>query len=256
MREIISRCGKHKIIVDAEDYDFLSQFSWRVDEKRNNNVVYGKIIDNKYTSFVMRRIVMAAEKGESVMNKSGNELDNRKCNLLKANSTEIRRLINKGRPMKPHVKEMVRQRQMGNQITKGRRHSDETRRKMSEAKKGDKGSNWKGGVSTENRIAYCSLDYRTWRKDVFERDGYTCQKTKIRGHKLHPHHVYAFAKHHDLRYDVKNGITLSISEHKRFHGIYGYFSNLFEIEEFLGRQLPEEQRNFLLAYQESLEINI
>lgn len=255
MTEITSRCGKYKIIVDPEDYEYLSKFSWNVRENKNNDVLYGKIVNGKYTTVFMRRVVMSASKEESVMNISGNQLDNRKCNLVKKDSTEIRRLINTGRPMQPHVKDMVRQRQMGNQLTKGFKHSEETRRKMSEAKKGDKGSNWKGGISSANRIAYVGIDYNVWRNSVFERDNYICQKTKVRGHKLHPHHVYAFAKHPDLRYEVLNGVTLSAEEHKRFHGIYGYFSNLSGIEEFLGRQLPEDQRNFLLAYEAALVTN-
>lgn len=59
--------------------------------------------------------------------------------------------------------------------------------------------------------------YKQWRRDVFERDDYTCQKCGKRGVKLNAHHKKPYAFYHSLRYELDNGITLCISCHKDEH---------------------------------------
>lgn len=86
----------------------------------------------------------------------------------------------------------------------------------------------------ESKIWKNRIEYKNWRKAVFERDNWTCQKYKERGGELHPHHVRNFAEHSELRFDVNNGITLSVKAHREFHKIYGKRGNtLAQIEEFL-----------------------
>lgn len=83
---------------------------------------------------------------------------------------------------------------------------------------------WKDHVykSHQNKIARCKSEYNEWRKKVYERDNYTCQKCGERsgnGHSvvLHPHHIKPFATHAELRYELSNGITLCESCHKKEH---------------------------------------
>jgi predicted restriction endonuclease len=106
----------------------------------------------------------------------------------------------------------------------GKKQSLETRMKKSEAQKGNKGSNWRGGVSEENNRIRQSIEFAEWRKAVFERDNYTCQKcgaklikSKTKNIILHPHHIKSFADYPEFRFDVDNGITLCKDCHKNEH---------------------------------------
>lgn len=88
--------------------------------------------------------------------------------------------------------------------------SEEIRRKISEAQKGEKSVNWKGGKSKELKRLRMSADFKIWRESVYKRDNWTCQECGQRGGKLHPHHIMPFAEYEDLRFDVNNGITLCV----------------------------------------------
>ncbi|AKQ08542.1 HNH endonuclease [Bacillus phage PBC2] len=106
---------------------------------------------------------------------------------------------------------------------------------------GEKCHLWRGGKADEARW---TAEYREWRKSVFERDGYTCQKCKDdKGGNLEAHHILNFSKYKDIRYDINNGITLckvchNPNEEGSFHSIYGVYNNTKEqLEEFLGREL-------------------
>lgn len=107
----------------------------------------------------------------------------------------------------------------------GHKVSVETRRKIGAKHSGSKCVFWKGGVSKENdRIRKC-IDYIDWRKQVFERDNYICQKCKKRGGTLHPHHIENFCSAVELRFEADNGITLCASCHLKFHNQYGQTKN-------------------------------
>lgn len=122
--------------------------------------------------------------------------------------------------------------------TKGKHWSLESRMKFSESKRGDKGNNWKGGLKSENKAIRSGIEFRLWREAVFARDSWTCQKTKVKGGILHPHHILNFSQYPQLRFAIDNGITLSKSAHDEFHKCYGYTNNTKEqLEEFLGRTL-------------------
>jgi hypothetical protein len=67
------------IIVDAEDYEFLSKFNWR--------------LGAPFASFEgkaapINRVIMKAPKGVIVDHINGNPLDNRKCNLRFATKSQ------------------------------------------------------------------------------------------------------------------------------------------------------------------------
>ncbi len=121
---------------------------------------------------------------------------------------------------------------------KGRKHTEETKQKMREARLKnnpmhnpevvakrsatlrDRGTfakensnNWKGGVTSGQILARNSKEYTEWRLTVFERDGYTCQHCKAKSKKgnevyLHAHHIKGFAEYKELRFDIDNGVTL------------------------------------------------
>lgn len=104
------------------------------------------------------------------------------------------------------------------------------REKMS----GENSSAWKGGRTPKNKKLRRSVEFNVWRDLVFARDNWTCQKYKVRGGKLHPHHIQNFAEYPELRFEVSNGITLSEKAHKEFHKIYGLRNNtLDQILEFI-----------------------
>ena len=87
---------------------------------------------------------------------------------------------------------------------------------------GSKNHQWKGGISTESHRLRASKRWSEWRKAIFERDGYTCQKCYIKSGigtpvKLHPHHIKPFAAYPELRFEIGNGITLCEQCHKDTH---------------------------------------
>ena len=124
----------------------------------------------------------------------------------------------------------------------GKHHSQKSKDKMSFVNKnkphfnqrGEKHWNWKGGVSPKQKRIRRSIEFRLWREVVFARDNWTCQKYRIKGVKLHPHHIQNFAQFPELRFAIDNGITLSEKAHKEFHAKYGRRNNTKEqLEEFL-----------------------
>lgn len=129
---------------------------------------------------------------------------------------------------------------IGNQINIGRKHSIETKQKISKvhkgkirpniskAKMGSKNPMWKGGTTPINKRIRRSTIFFRWRKQVFERDNYTCQECNKRGGVLHPHHIKAFATFPELRFELTNGVTLCEQCHKK--------------TENFGNKLPKEQK--------------
>lgn len=122
----------------------------------------------------------------------------------------------------------------------GKRPSDETRRKMSEASKGEKAYNYKGGRRSKNKIIRDNIEYRLWREAVFARDNWTCQKCKLKGIYLHSHHIKNFSQYIELRFAIDNGITLCIECHNKFHKKYRTKDNNKEqINEFLTNNMAQ-----------------
>jgi hypothetical protein len=95
----------------------------------------------------------------------------------------------------------------------GKVFSEEHRRKIGRANSGEKSYLWKGGITSEVRVARNSMDYKLWRKEVFERDDYTCQRCGRCGGELEAHHVKSFAEHPELRFVVDNGLTYCVRCH-------------------------------------------
>lgn len=78
---------------------------------------------------------------------------------------------------------------------------------------GENHHNWKGGISPR---CLNTVKYKNWRKLVFERDNYICQKCGYsKGRILEAHHIKSWAKYPKLRFDIKNGQTLCKNCHKK-----------------------------------------
>ena len=92
--------------------------------------------------------------------------------------------------------------------------SKETRKKMSECRKGEKSSFWKGGISLMNNKIRTSLEYRFWREAVFRRDNWTCVWCGVRGGIIHADHIKPFSLYPELRFALDNGRTLCVPCHK------------------------------------------
>lgn len=90
----------------------------------------------------------------------------------------------------------------------------EFRKKMSEARKGEKGYWWRGGITPINAKIRNGLEYRMWREAVFIRDDYTCVWCLKRGVKLNADHIKPFALYPELRFAIDNGRTLCEECHK------------------------------------------
>lgn len=117
---------------------------------------------------------------------------------------------------KPHSEESKKKMSLAH---KGNVKSLETRKKLSDALKGDKSYLWKGGKTALNTNIRHSLEYRLWRESVFERDNYTCVWCGAKSSKnnkvvLNADHIKPFAYYPELRFAIDNGRTLCIGCHK------------------------------------------
>jgi len=79
---------------------------------------------------------------------------------------------------------------------------------------GENNYKWKGGVSTENHKIRHSVEYKLWRKSVFERDNYTCVWCGIKNCTFNADHINPFSLYPELRFAIDNGRTLCVPCHK------------------------------------------
>lgn len=120
---------------------------------------------------------------------------------------------------------------------KGKHHSEKTKEKISNSKKGQKPWNtgkilhysiWNKGIRGKDSHSwkgadkcvykhYKTADYIEWRTKVFTRDDYTCLNCGARGVVLHPHHIKSYTNFPDSRYDIDNGVTLCVPCHHIVH---------------------------------------
>lgn len=91
-------------------------------------------------------------------------------------------------------------------------------------KTGEKSHSWKGGISYLKKQIRKNIEWKEWRRQVFERDNWTCQICGIRSSKneyveIHPHHIKSYSEYPELRFNVDNGQTLCSKCHHKLHGI-------------------------------------
>ena len=130
--------------------------------------------------------------------------------------------------------------------------TEEYRRKQSESKMGErngmygmtgaKNHRWNHELTEEDRLHSRKYpEYERWRKSVYERDDYTCQKCKSRrGGDLVAHHINGYHWDKISRIELDNGVTLCEKCHLEFHNIYGYGDNdLFQFAQFMDLTLTK-----------------
>lgn len=92
--------------------------------------------------------------------------------------------------------------------------------------KGTEHKNFKKDLDRSHRVRHrLFYDNTVWRKEVFERDLFTCQVCNKKGVKLQAHHLVNYSSNKEKRFDINNGVTLCTDCHKQFHKIYGVVRN-------------------------------
>jgi 5-methylcytosine-specific restriction endonuclease McrA len=112
----------------------------------------------------------------------------------------------------PETKEKISKSLIGSK-RHTKKHTVESRIKMSIASSGENNWNWKGGINGINDKIRKSLEYKLWRESVFKRDNWTCiwcgSKTKIEAD-----HIKPFSLFPELRFAIDNGRTLCQKCHR------------------------------------------
>lgn len=93
----------------------------------------------------------------------------------------------------------------------------ELQREMDKDNSKDNHWNWKGGITPKNLAIRNGTANKNWRKEVFERDNYTCQHCQKIGGTIHAHHIKEFSKFPELRFVLSNGLTLCKKCHNKEH---------------------------------------
>lgn len=101
-----------------------------------------------------------------------------------------------------------------------KRRSDSPQWRNSEHfKKGKDHPAYKGNNrKTDEAIHRQRYEYAQWRKKVFVRDNFTCQKCGTEDAEFHAHHIKPWADYPELRYEVNNGLTVCKECHETIHG--------------------------------------
>jgi len=168
--------------------------------------------DEKLSKEIKKKI-SEAKKGKPSWNKGTK-------GIMKPNKTSFKKGQNKGKtPWNKGVKASPKVAAILRVAALGRKMSAETRKKISEAQKGDKGNNWKGGITHIHQLIRTSAEYKLWREAVFERDDYTCIWCGVRSGRgtnvtLNADHIKPFALFPELRFAIDNGRTLCEDCHK------------------------------------------
>jgi len=73
---------------------------------------------------------------------------------------------------------------------------------------------WRGGLTTEAERIRKSVEYKAWRRAVFERDRFTCTQCRTPRQPIHADHIKPFALFPALRFELSNGRTLCVPCHQ------------------------------------------
>lgn len=85
MKEIPIACGRYVVLVDDEDYEYLSTFKWNQAGKPGR-FIYAcrsarRSLGERGTTVLMHRVIMNAPSGMMVDHRDGNTLNNQRSNL-------------------------------------------------------------------------------------------------------------------------------------------------------------------------------
>ncbi|MDB4594021.1 HNH endonuclease [Paracoccaceae bacterium] len=137
-------------------------------------------------------------------------------------TTQIGKIVNAS-PTTVHrwlVEFNIPTRPTGGSYKQGTKMSAESRKKMSEAKKGKySGSdnpNWKGAEVSEDIRERRSYQSKVWRKACLERDD-NCCTICASTERLHVHHILEYKDYPDRRWDINNGKTVCAICHEKIH---------------------------------------
>jgi 5-methylcytosine-specific restriction endonuclease McrA len=128
----------------------------------------------------------------------------------------------KGHIVTDEVREKIRLAHLGRPSPLKGKHNYKTRR--------ENNPNWKGGITELNHLIRNSIQMRDWRKEVFKKDNYTCQKCGKNGGELKAHHIEPFSKiikENKIKtvedaincaslWGIKNGKTLCVDCHPKY----------------------------------------
>lgn len=101
------------------------------------------------------------------------------------------------------------------------------------AKKAHRGSAHPRWIEDRSKVKFRPrYELTLWRKAVFERDDFICQKCRKRGGRLQAHHIFGYNQFPHLRWNLDNGITLCVGCHKETdnYGSKGRINNSSNIE--------------------------
>lgn len=90
---------------------------------------------------------------------------------------------------------------------KGKRHSAETRKLMSESRRGERNSNYNGGITEKVRALRSTKEYAHWKSVVIERAGGICEMCG-KELPLEAHHKVSVFRDISKALDPENGMAL------------------------------------------------
>ena len=96
---------------------------------------------------------------------------------------------------------------------KGKITSEETKKKIGEANRGERNGQWRGGVWDRNFSRLSSYQYRMFSKEVLERDK-VCVKCSS-DERLEVDHILPYSLYPELRLNVNNARVLCRPCHKK-----------------------------------------
>ena len=155
-----------------------------------------------------------SHKGQNAWNKGKKGVYSEETKILMGKKNKERKAWNRGLKMSKDYREKCKKNK--GCIVKGGFWSGKKRQDIS----GKNCHLWKGGITPSNQIIRTSLEYKLWRRAVFERDNYTCIWCGARSQKgikvfLHADHIKPFALFPELRFAIDNGRTLCEDCHRK-----------------------------------------
>lgn len=99
---------------------------------------------------------------------------------------------------------------------KGKKHTEIAKTKMSESHQREKNPRWIKDRSFLLKNKRNDPEYKQWRYQIFKRDRHLCRiNNKDCFGKVVAHHILPWSDFPELRYEVKNGVTLCQTHHPK-----------------------------------------